>query len=98
MTVIMEQMNLNLQEASDYIGWVFHTLLTEYLEAKSRLPTWSPTVDAAVQDYVTALEHWIIGNLVWSFESQRYFGAEHHEVKRTRVVTIKPYEMEMNSN
>ena len=27
----------------------------------------------------------------WSFDMQRYFGPEHEEVKRTRVVKLKEY-------
>ncbi|TDL25607.1 terpenoid synthase [Rickenella mellea] len=94
-TVVMQAMDLNLQEASDYIGFIFCSLMKEFLEGKSQLRSRSLHPDAAVNAYISALEHWVIGNLIWSFESRRYFGMEHYDVKATRVVTLKSREAEI---
>lgn len=92
-TVLMRAKNFTLQEASDYVGVVFGEMMAQYLADKPRLRSWSPEVDAAVQRYMTSMEHWVIGNLVWSFETQRYFGPQHHDIKKTRLVTLKPLEV-----
>jgi hypothetical protein len=34
----------------------------------------------------------MISLLSWSFETQRYFGPNHWEVKATRLVTLRPRE------
>ena len=41
------------------------------------------------------MENWVIGNLNWSFETQRYFGHARHEIKRTRVVHLTPRRVEL---
>ncbi|OBZ72733.1 Linoleate 10R-lipoxygenase COP4 [Grifola frondosa] len=93
-TVLMRQKNIDLQAASDLVGEHFGRLMTRFTEGKNRLPRWGGEVDAAVANYVTAMDHWIIGNLEWSFETQRYFGASHAYVKETRVVMLSPRNQE----
>jgi len=63
-----------------------------FLRARGQLPSWGSDVDEVVRMYVKGLEHWTIGNLEWSFDTQRYFGPLHAEVKRTRVMPIRPHE------
>ncbi|EPQ52751.1 terpenoid synthase [Gloeophyllum trabeum ATCC 11539] len=91
-TVLMQAKNFTLQEASDYIGKYFTDLMQRFEADKKRLPSWGPEVDEAVAGYVRGMENWIIGNLEWSFETQRYFGANHAEVKHTRLITLLPRE------
>jgi len=91
-TVIMRQKGVDLQTASDLVGEHFQTLMDRFLSVKNQLPSWGPSVDAIVTRYLKSMEHWIIGNLEWSFETQRYFGPLHAEIKTTRVVTLRPRE------
>lgn len=94
MTILMEDKGISLQEASDYIGEEFKRILNQLIEDIEALPSFGPTVDDAVQKYIYSIKHWVIGNLIWSFESQRYFGTEHLEIKRTLVVNVRPREVE----
>ncbi|EIN03697.1 terpenoid synthase [Punctularia strigosozonata HHB-11173 SS5] len=91
-TVLMQANGTTLQETSDYIGEYFRDLMDRFTAKKAMLPSWTPQVDAAVARYVAAMEHWVIGNLIWSFETQRYFGPRHEEVKATRLVVLRPRE------
>lgn len=91
-TVLMRQKKISLQEASDLIGAHFAALMNRFVEVKKQLPSFGAALDDAVAKYVVAMEHWVIGNLEWSFESQRYFGAEHTRVKETLVVVLSPAE------
>ncbi len=88
-TVLMHEKNIELQAASDLIGKHFSQLVDQFVEAKRHLPSiCGGSVDTAVAKYVAAMEQWVIGSLLWSFESQRYFGEEHRRVKETRVVVL----------
>ncbi|KAF9266511.1 terpenoid synthase [Marasmius fiardii PR-910] len=88
-TVLMKHRNMGLQSACDYVGLYCDKLMKRYLSAKARLPSWgSSKVDRDVARYAEACGHWIRGNLDWSFETIRYFGAAHSEIKRTRLVTL----------
>jgi len=91
-TVIMRQKGVDLQTASDLVGEHYKTLMDRFLSVKNQLPSWGPSVDAIVTRYLKSMGHWIIGNLEWSFETQRYFGPLHAEIKTTRVVTLRPRE------
>ncbi|KAI0077886.1 terpenoid synthase [Panus rudis PR-1116 ss-1] len=93
-TVLMKAKNVDLQTASDLVGIKFNELMQTFISGKQGLPSWGPSTDNAVQAYIRAMEHWVVGNLDWSFETQRYFGAVHREVKRTRVVVLRPCDTE----
>ncbi|CAL1716798.1 unnamed protein product [Somion occarium] len=92
-TVLMMAKGIGLQAASDLVGDRFRELMQCFTQGKHALPSWGLAVDNAVDAYVKALEHWVVGNLAWSFESQRYFGPEHHEVKRSLMVVLRPSEI-----
>ncbi|KAI0360074.1 terpenoid synthase [Trametes cingulata] len=93
-TVLMQHKGLDLQGAADYVGVHFKKLVDTFLDAKKRLPSWGPKIDDEVAQYAMAMEKWVIGNLNWSFETQRYFGHARHEVKRTLVVHLYPRRLE----
>lgn len=89
LTVLMQAKNIDLQTASDLVGDHFAELMRCFLEGKRALPSWGLATDTAVAAYVKALEHWVKGNLVWSFETQRYFGPKHEEIKKTLLVVLR---------
>lgn len=91
-TVLMRAQHVDLQTAADFVGYHFRTLMDKFTEGKKNLPSWGLEVDTGVQAYIQAMEHWIIGNLDWSFETKRYFGSQHDEVKRTLLVTLRSRE------
>ena len=88
LTVLMKEKNIDLQGAADYVGVHFKVLMDQFLKDKAQLPSWSPEMDAKVAQFVKASETWVIGNLNWSFETPRYFGAHRQQVKATKVVTL----------
>lgn len=89
-TVLMKAHGCDLQTASDIIGGHYAELMENYLADRERLPSFGVEIDADVQLYVRAMENWPIGNLEWSFETNRYFGPLHDEIKRTRLVVLTP--------
>ncbi|KAI0787868.1 terpenoid synthase [Fomes fomentarius] len=98
MTVLMRHKGLDLQGAADYVGVHYKGLMDTFLEAKRTLPSWGAKIDREVALYAMAMQHWVIGNLNWSFETQRYFGHARHEVKRTRIVHLYPRRVEESSD
>lgn len=93
-TVLMEDRGVNLQSASDMVGKHFAELMSRFVEGKKKLPSWGLETDAAVAAYIRAMEHWVVGNLDWSFETQRYFGPTHAAVKESLTVFLKPREVD----
>jgi hypothetical protein len=88
LTVLMKANGTSLQETASYVAVYWQKLMDGFLDTKTMLPSWGEETDAAVATYVSGLESWISGNLYWSFDTQRYFGAEHKEVERTLIVSF----------
>ena len=79
----MRTKGLSLQAASDYIGAHYKRLLHRYYSSKAALFRTSfgdAQVEADVRLYADAMDYWPLGNLIWSFETKRYFGDAHMEV------------------
>lgn len=98
MTVLMEENGLNLQEASDHAGEIFRDLMNRFVAERKKLPSWGPDLDKDINRYVDAIGHWVVGNLCWSFETQRYFGSALEDVKRTRIVKLRPRKVKMETD
>ena len=89
-TVLMKAQGCDLQTASDLIGAHYAELMEGYLADRERLPSFGPQIDDDVRLYLRAMENWPIGNLKWSFETNRYFGPLHDEIRHTRLVVLTP--------
>jgi hypothetical protein len=94
MTVLMRTQNMDIQSACDFVGGHYKRLMDDFLSAKSSLRSFGPDVNIDVKRYVDACQYWPSGNLVWSFETPRYFGALRDQILRTRIVPLKPVEPE----
>ena len=90
LTVLMKAKHFNLQEASDYAGVFFGNLVDRFIAERKKLPSWGPDLDRDVSRYVDAIGHWVVGNICWSFETPRYFGSALEDVRRTRIVKLRP--------
>ncbi|KZV79865.1 terpenoid synthase [Exidia glandulosa HHB12029] len=91
-TVLMSHEGIGLQAAIDCVGEHYKHLVDTYWTAREALSKHTfgdAELDAQVQRYVEEMANWPIGNIVWSFESGRYFGDQRDQVKATRRVVMK---------
>ncbi|KAI9466992.1 terpenoid synthase [Lactarius psammicola] len=93
-TVLMKTQNMDIQAACNFVGRHYKQLMDDFLSAKGSLRSFGSEVDVDVRRYIEACQYWPVGNLVWSFETTRYFGANRDQIRRTRVVPLKPLERE----
>lgn len=93
-TVLMKTRNMDIQSACYFVGKHYKQLMDNFLSAKASLRSFGSKVDADVHRYIKSCQHWPGGNLAWSFETPRYFGARREQIRRTRVVPLKPLERE----
>ncbi|KAI0030533.1 terpenoid synthase [Vararia minispora EC-137] len=94
-TVLMQSHNIDIQAASDYAGEHYKKLMDAFLSHKARLQA-AGYCDPNVLRYIEAMQHWMIGNIIWSFETPRYFGALRNQIKETLRVPLKPMEEDMD--
>lgn len=85
----MRTKGLSITEALAYVEQEFAGFLRIIDQGKKEIKSYGPKVDAAIRSYIHGCEQWVYGNCVWCFDSQRYFGSAHEEVKRTMVVKLK---------
>ncbi|KAI5116915.1 hypothetical protein M0805_002120 [Coniferiporia weirii] len=88
-TVIMKEKGFTLQQAVDYAGAEFQALLGQFATDKEALPSFGAAVDADLRNYIFGLENWIVGNLMFSFDTPRYLGEERKEVEKTLIVKLR---------
>src|SRR5438132_1256945 len=62
-TVLMENKNIDIQDASDEVGEYFQKLMAHWIDAKERLPCWGRSINRDVARYIEATGHWVRGNL-----------------------------------
>lgn len=62
-TVLMQENELTLQEASEYVGRECQAQMQDYLDARSRLSS-SDRLSKSALRYIDALGSWMVGNLV----------------------------------
>lgn len=89
-TVVMNQDNLDVQDAVDFVWAKCKDAHERFIENKKKLPSWDEKTDKDVAVYIDGLMDWMVGNVYWSYQSERYFGKSGSEVRETRIVKILP--------
>ena len=84
----MKEKSLDVQAALFYTTDLCHQAMRSLLENAKLVPSFSPSIDKIVQEYIMGLCTIVTGIYDWSFESKRYFGNKGAEVKRTGVVQL----------
>ena len=93
--IVQQHEQLELQEAIDYVGDLCLGCIDRFEALRQALPSWGPEIDEQLQVYIDGLGAWMIGNLVWSFETERYFGKEGRQVRHDLSVRLLPLRKRM---
>jgi hypothetical protein len=84
----MHERGCDVQEAMQWAAKYHKEVEARFLENMNRLPSFYPSVDADLHEYLFQLANWPRGNDCWSFESGRYFGSKGLDVQKTRKVPL----------
>lgn len=63
----MVERNIGLQEAVDTVTDMIRDRVAEYVDLKSRLPSYGPCVDTELHRYLKGVEHFVQGTIVWYY-------------------------------
>ncbi|KAF9073382.1 terpenoid synthase [Rhodocollybia butyracea] len=91
-TIVMNQYNLDLQGAMDWIGRYTEEITDRSLRIYRNLPDWGPVINPQIRRYCDGLCNWVRANDAWSFDSWRYFRGKGPEIEKTRWVELMPKE------
>jgi len=74
--VLQREQRLTLQQAVDWVTEHHDTEMMAFLTAEAALPQFSPTIDAALDQYVELLRSMIRGSFDWAYATARHAGME----------------------
>ncbi|KAK2752859.1 hypothetical protein FQN54_008012 [Arachnomyces sp. PD_36] len=77
---LFRQTGISQQEAYDRVSELLNQRYRRWYIAHSELPLWGEKIDTQVQLYLKGCQDVILGNLNWSFKSERYFGKDNNTV------------------
>jgi len=89
-SIVMKELNLDLQSAVDYVGHRIKTRVDDYIATKATLPSWGPEVDKELGIYLTHCEYFVAGYLHLGLVSHRYLNGQMEEVGGAYWVTLSP--------
>ncbi|KAG6374169.1 isoprenoid synthase domain-containing protein [Boletus reticuloceps] len=70
---IMHERKVGLQAAIDILTEMLSQRVEDYIQLKNRLPSFGPEADQALSSYLSALENFVQGTVLWYYLSPRYF-------------------------
>jgi hypothetical protein len=79
-----------IQAGVERVGDMTCDAMNKYNKMRKDIPSFGPEMDKRVETYVMALDHLMIGILLWSFECERYFGEQHADVAKTFQLNLSP--------
>jgi len=91
-TVVMVEFGLDIGSA---MGWAaaYHTKLeTRFINGLAKIPSWGPSTDILVKEYLDGVGTFVRANYCWSWSSDnhRYFGTMAAEIQESRLVPLWP--------
>ncbi|KAF9067678.1 terpenoid synthase [Rhodocollybia butyracea] len=89
-TIVMNQYNLNVQGAMDWIGRYHDKIVDRVLQNYRNLPDWGPVINPQIRRYCDDVGIWVRGIDSWNFHGWRYFRGKGREIEKTRWVELMP--------
>ncbi|KAH7141980.1 isoprenoid synthase domain-containing protein [Dactylonectria macrodidyma] len=84
----LKRQDLSEQAAVDLIGRKIEKCYESWHLALAKLPPYGEAVDKELLRYIDCCRNMALGNLHWSFKSERYFGKKGPEVREARFFTM----------
>ncbi|KAI6120872.1 terpenoid synthase [Pisolithus croceorrhizus] len=87
-TAIMFELSLDRSGAMSWAAAYHAEMEARFISGLLKLPSWGPTLDAQIKEYLNGIANWARANYCWSYEGQRYFGNRGGEIEKTRLVPL----------
>lgn len=89
-TIVMSELGLDIGSAMAWAAHYHAGVQKRYIDGLAKVPSWGPSIDVLVKEYIDQNVMWARGNHSWYYESQRYFGTKGPEIQKTRLVPLLP--------
>jgi hypothetical protein len=89
-TILMKNEKEDVQKAIDRAADMHAKRTEEFNRLYLEICRWGDDLGLQAQSYVNGMAQWVIANVQWSYETERYFGKGGLQVKKTRQMRLLP--------
>lgn len=90
LTIVMNQFAMDIDDAMIWVSDYHKEVEARFLDGLKRVPSFGPSIDKELDEYILHLANWPRCNDCWNFESGRYFGNKGREIQKSRLVPLLP--------
>ncbi|KAJ8581301.1 terpenoid synthase [Rhizopogon salebrosus TDB-379] len=87
---VMLELGLDVSGAMIWAAHYYGEVQKKFLDGLAKVPSWGPSIDALVKEYIDGIATWVRATYCWSFEVERYFETSGAEIQETRIVRLLP--------
>ncbi|KAG1830850.1 isoprenoid synthase domain-containing protein [Suillus variegatus] len=89
-SIVMLELDLDRGSAMAWAAHYHAEVQKRFIGGLAKVPSWGPSVDVLVKEYLNGVTNWVRASYSWSFESQRYFATKGPEIQHTRLIPLLP--------
>ncbi|KAG1800461.1 isoprenoid synthase domain-containing protein [Suillus plorans] len=89
-SAIMFDLGLDVSGAMAWAAHYHTEVQKRFINGLAKVPSWGPSIDVLVKEYLDGTVMWARGHHSWSYESQRYLATMGPEIQQTRLVPLLP--------
>ncbi|KAG1902522.1 terpenoid synthase [Suillus fuscotomentosus] len=89
-SIVMLELDLDSGSAMAWAAHYHTEVQKRFIDGLAKVPSWGPSVDVLVKEYLNGAANWVRASHSWGFESQRYFGTMGPKIRQTRLVPLLP--------
>ncbi|KAG0702611.1 terpenoid synthase [Suillus ampliporus] len=89
-TTVMLELGLDRSGAMIWAACYHAEVEKRFIDGLAKVPSWGPSTDVLVKEYLDGIATWARGNHSWSYETQRYLGTKGPEIQRTKLLPLLP--------
>ncbi|KAG1779591.1 terpenoid synthase [Suillus placidus] len=89
-STVMLELDLDRGSAMAWAAHYHAEVQKRFIDGLAKVPSWGPSIDVLVKEYLDGIGNWARANHAWSYESQRYFATKGLEIQQTRLIPLLP--------
>ncbi|KAG2047023.1 terpenoid synthase [Suillus hirtellus] len=89
-SIVMSELDFDIGSAMAWAAHYHAEVQKRFVDGLAKVPSWGPSVDVLVKEYLDGIANWARANHSWGYESQRYFSTKGLEIQQTRRIPLLP--------
>ncbi|KAG2099847.1 isoprenoid synthase domain-containing protein [Suillus discolor] len=89
-SIIMFDLGLDVSGAMAWAAHYHTEVQKRFIDGLAKVPSWGPSVDVLVKEYLDGTAMFVRGNHSWSYQTRRYLATMGPEIQKTRLVPLLP--------